>query len=433
MKIAIAGAGYVGLVTAACFAEMGNEVICVDIDESKITKLNSSQIPFYEPGLKELIEKNRKKKRMSFTMDLKSAVRASEVVFICVGTPPRENGEADLSYVEEVARTVAEVMDSYKVIVEKSTVPVQTGEKLFKTIKAYGRDKAEFDVVSNPEFLREGSAISDFMKPDRIVVGCESEKARKIMKKLYAPLKATIIFTDIKSAEIIKHASNSFLATKISFINSISNICELAGADVEKVAEGMGLDKRIGRPFLNAGIGYGGFCFPKDSEAFIRIAEKLGYDFRLLKATQEINKDQVKHFVKKVEKSMWVVKGKNIGILGLAFKPNTDDMRFAPSIDIVNELQKEGAIIKVYDPEAMEKSKALFKGISYANGPYEAARGADAILILTEWDEFKKLDLKKIKASMKHPLVVDGRNIYNPDEMKRLGFMYVSMGRKEIH
>ena len=280
MKIAVVGTGYVGLVTGACFAELGNEVICVDIDEDKIIKLNNNIIPIYEPGLEELVARNRE--RLKFTTELKKAIKESEIIFICVGTPPKQNGEADLSHVEDVARTIAEVMDSYKIIVEKSTVPVETGEKVAKSIRAYNLHNVDFDVVSNPEFLREGSAVNDFMQPDRIVIGTESEKAKKMMEKLYSPLKAPIIFTDIKSAEIIKHASNSFLATKISFINAIANICELAGADVEKVAEGMGYDKRIGRAFLNAGIGYGGFCFPKDAEAFIRIAEKLGYDFKLL-------------------------------------------------------------------------------------------------------------------------------------------------------
>ena len=286
MKITVAGAGYVGLVTGACFAELGNDVICVDIDQDKINKLNQNIIPIYEPGLEELAIRNKKEGRLTFTTDLKNAIKESGIIFICVGTPPKENGEADLSYVDSVARTIAEVMDSYKVIVEKSTVPVQTGEEVKHTIKAYNSHNVEFDVVSNPEFLREGSAVNDFMKPDRIVVGCESEKAKKIMQKIYEPLKAPILFTDIKSSEIIKHASNSFLATKISFINAIANICELSGADVEKVAEGMGLDKRIGRSFLNAGIGYGGFCFPKDAEAFIRISEKLGYDFKFLKVVQ---------------------------------------------------------------------------------------------------------------------------------------------------
>jgi len=432
MKIAVAGAGYVGLVTAACFAELGNNVICVDIDESKIRKLNNNQIPIYEPGLEALIARNKKEGRLIFTTDLKDAIKKSEIIFICVGTPPKGNGEADLSYVENVARTIADVMDSYKLIAEKSTVPVQTGEKVSKTIMAYNLHKVDFDVVSNPEFLREGSAVNDFMHPDRIIVGCESERAKKIMEKLYSPLKALILFTDIKSAEIIKHASNSFLATKISFINAIANICELAGADVEKVAEGVGLDKRIGRAFLNAGIGYGGSCFPKDIEAFVRIAEKLGYDFKFLKSTQEINQEQRRHFIKKIEKALWVVKGKTIGVLGLAFKPNTDDMRLAPSIDIIGALQKEGAKIKAYDPEAMDKSKQILEDVEYCEDPYDVAENSDALLILTEWEEFMELDLNKVKSLLKHPLIIDGRNIYNPEDMKSLGFTYVSIGRKDV-
>src|SRR3989344_1419114 len=432
MKIAVVGAGYVGLVTGACFAELGNDVVCVDIDEGKISKLNQDIIPIFEPGLEELLIKNRKKGKISFTTDLKKTIKESEIIFICVGTPPKKNGEADLSYVEDVARTIADVMDSYKIIVEKSTVPVETGDKIAKSIKSYNAHKVDFDVVSNPEFLREGSAVNDFMHPDRIVIGCESERAKDIMKKLYSPLKAPIIFTDIKSAEIIKHASNSFLAAKISFINAIASICEAAGADVEKVAEGMGYDKRIGRGFLDAGIGYGGFCFPKDAEAFIRISEKLGYDFKMLKAVQEINAMQKKNFVKKIEKALWVVKGKTIGVLGLAFKPNTDVMRFAPSIDIIQELQKEGAKIKAYDPEAMQKAGQIFNDIAYFNSPYETAAGSDALVILTEWKEFKEIDLKRIKPLMKHPLIIDGRNIYNPEEMRKEGFVYISIGRKEV-
>ena len=432
MKITVAGAGYVGLVTGACFAELGNDVICVDIDQDKINKLNQNIIPIYEPGLEELAIRNKKEGRLTFTTDLKNAIKESGIIFICVGTPPKENGEADLSYVDSVARTIAEVMDSYKVIVEKSTVTVQTGEEVKHTIKAYNSHNVEFDVVSNPEFLREGSAVNDFMKPDRIVVGCESEKAKKIMQKIYEPLKAPILFTDIKSSEIIKHASNSFLATKISFINAIANICELSGADVEKVAEGMGLDKRIGRSFLNAGIGYGGFCFPKDAEAFIRISEKLGYDFKLLREVQEINSNQRKNFVQKIEKALWVIKGKTIGILGLAFKPNTDDMRFAPSLDIISQLQKEGAIIKAYDPEAIDRAKSALKDVYYCNNPYDVAKDADALVIITEWNEFKQLDFKKIKSLMRNSLIIDGRNIYNPEELKQEGFSYISIGRKEV-
>jgi len=432
MKIAIVGTGYVGLVTGTCLADLGNEVVCVDIDGEKIKSLNKGIIPIYEPGLDGLVAKNKKAGRLEFTSNLKKSIKECSVVFICVGTPPKENGEADLSYVENVARAIAEAMDSYKVIVEKSTVPVETGEKVARTIRAYNVHKADFDVVSNPEFLREGNAVNDFMHPDRIVIGCENERSRNVMKELYSPLNAPIIFTDIKSAEIIKHASNSFLATKISFINAIANICELAGADIEKVSEGMGFDKRIGRSFLNAGIGYGGSCFPKDVDAFVRIAEKFGYDFRLLKAVQEINNAQRANFMKKIEKALWVVKGKTIGVLGLAFKPNTDHMRLAPSIDIIFQLQKEGAKIKAYDPEAMQKAGQIFNDIAYFNSPYETAAGSDALVILTEWKEFKEIDLKRIKPLMKHPLIIDGRNIYNPEEMRKEGFVYISIGRKEV-
>jgi len=420
------------LVTGTCLADLGNEVVCVDIDGEKIKSLNKGIIPIYEPGLDGLVAKNKKAGRLEFTSNLKKSIKECSVVFICVGTPPKENGEADLSYVENVARAIAEAMDSYKVIVEKSTVPVETGEKVARTIRAYNVHKADFDVVSNPEFLREGNAVNDFMHPDRIVIGCENERSRNVMKELYSPLNAPIIFTDIKSAEIIKHASNSFLATKISFINAIANICELAGADIEKVSEGMGFDKRIGRSFLNAGIGYGGSCFPKDVDAFVRIAEKFGYDFRLLKAVQEINNAQRANFMKKIEKALWVVKGKTIGVLGLAFKPNTDDMRLAPSIDIIFQLQKEGAKIKAYDPEAMQKAGQIFNDIAYFNSPYETAAGSDALVILTEWKEFKEIDLKRIKPLMKHPLIIDGRNIYNPEEMRKEGFVYISIGRKEV-
>ena len=411
MKLGFIGTGNMA---AALIKSMrlGNKIISSDKNEEKL-----------QAAEKEL--------EIKTTNGNKTVCSNSEIIFICVGTPPKENGEADLSFVENVARIISDAMDSYKLIVEKSTVPVQTGEKVAKTIKAYNIHKADFDVVSNPEFLREGSAVNDFMKPDRIVVGCESDRAKQMMEKLYSPLKAPIIFTDIKSAEIIKHASNSFLATKISFINAIANICELAGADVEKVSEGMGFDKRIGRAFLNAGIGYGGFCFPKDAEAFIRISEKLGYDFKMLKAVQEINNEQRKHFARKIEKALWVVKDKTIGILGLAFKPNTDDMRFAPSIDIIKELQRGGAKIKSYDPEAMEKAKHILNDIVYCKNPYDAAKDADALVIITEWDEFREMDLKRIKSLMRHPLIIDGRNMYNPEEIKKDGFMYISIGRKD--
>lgn len=433
MKIAVIGTGYVGLTTGTCLSELGNDVICVDIVKEKIDMLNDGKIPIYEPGLKELVDKNRKKGRLNFTTDIKKAINSSEIIFICVGTPPRPNGEADLSYVEDVARTIAEHMGSYKIIVEKSTVPVETGEKVAETIRQNIKGKIDFDVISNPEFLREGSAVYDTFNPDRIVIGTDSKKAQDLMKKLYGPLKAPIIITDIKSAEIIKHASNSFLATKISFINAIANICEAAGADIEKVAEGMGYDKRIGKGFLNAGIGYGGFCFPKDADAFIRISEKLGYDFKLLRTVQEINKDRVRIFLEKVENAVWNLKDKTIGVWGLAFKSDTDDMRFAQSIDIIRSLIKEGAKIKAYDPEATNNAKKTFKdidNIEYVDTLYEAAKNVDCLLLLTEWKEFKEADLKRIKKSMNNPLIIDGRNLYDPKTMKHFGFTYISIGRR---
>lgn len=431
LDIAVIGTGYVGLVAGTCFADMGNKVFCVDIDAKKIEILNSGKCPIFEPGLEPLIEKNVKAKRLFFTTDIKKAIKESKVIFIAVGTPPKPNGDADLSFVENVARTIAENSDENKIVVEKSTVPVETGEKILEVLRRYNPHNVEFDVVSNPEFLREGSAVKDFLFPDRIVIGTDSEKAREIMKKLYAPLKAKILFTDVKSAEIIKHASNSFLAAKISFINAVSNVCEKTGADIKMVAEGMGFDKRIGRAFLNAGIGYGGFCFPKDVEAFIRISEKHGYDFKLLKEVQGINEQQRKCFVKKIEKELWNLSGKKIGVLGLAFKPNTDDMRFAPSIEIIQMLQAEGAKIFAVDPVAEERAKSIFNGIEFCGNAYEAAKDAEALLLLTEWQEFSELDFKKIKSLMKTPFVFDGRNFLDSEKLKKLGFKYFGVGLRD--
>ncbi|MFA5335526.1 MAG: UDP-glucose/GDP-mannose dehydrogenase family protein, partial [Candidatus Omnitrophota bacterium] len=359
MKIAVIGAGYVGLVTAACLADLGNDVICNDIDSKKISKLNRGVIPIYEPGLDDLVKRNRREKRIKFTTNLRSTVESSEVIFIAVGTPPKDSGEADLTHIEAVVRDIARYMKSYHLVVEKSTTPVETGVWIKKTLESYARKGVKFDVASNPEFLREGSAIGDFMHPDRIIIGVESKKAEAILTELYRPLGSEIIVTNINSAEIIKHASNSFLATKISFINAVANICEKSGADVEEVARGMGLDKRIGRSFLDAGIGFGGFCFPKDIEAFIHISEKLGYNFELLKSVKRINEAQRLLLVKKVEKAVWNIKGKTIGVLGLAFKPNTDDMRFAPSLTIIEKLKQEGAHIKAYDPQSMARARQL--------------------------------------------------------------------------
>ncbi len=432
MNIAVVGSGYVGLVSGACFASLGNQVICVDIDQKKIAMLKKGKAPIYEPGLEELINESLKKKTISFTTDLKSAVRKSDLIFIAVGTPPRANGEADLSYVENVARTVAKEINSYKLIIEKSTVPVQTGEWIKQTVERYARKGAPFDVASNPEFLREGSAVHDFMNPDRIILGVESKKAEKMLTELYKPFKAIVVVTDIKSAEIIKHASNSFLATKISFINAISNICDAAKADIEKVALGIGLDKRIGKSFLSPGIGFGGFCFPKDLSAFIRIGEKLGYDFELLRAVERINEDQKQYFLKKIEGALWNISSKTIGVLGLAFKPNTDDMRFAPSVDIIAALQAQGAKIKAFDPHAMGKARLQLKNVEYCKDSYSVCKGSDCLVILTEWNEFKELDLKKVKKLLSQPVVVDGRNIYDPAKMKQLGFRYFSIGRPQI-
>src|SRR3989344_5000357 len=432
MKIAVIGTGYVGLGTTAVFAEMGHDVVGADADQAKVDNLNRGIMPIFEPGLKEMVMRNMKGKRLKFTSNNREAIQHGEVIFVCVGTPPRVTGETDLKYILSVAKEIAETIDTYKVIVHKSTVPVETGEKVKKIIKENLRNDVEFDVVSNPEFLMEGTAINDTLNPDRIVIGAESERAVGIMKQIYSSIKAPMIITDIKSAELIKHASNAFLSTKIYFINSVARICELSGADVEKVAEGMGYDKRIGRSFLNAGIGYGGFCFPKDSQAFIKIAENYGYDYKLLKATNEINEEQKKKFVEKVRKALNGVDGKTLAVLGLAFKPDTDDMRFAPSTYIIGRLQEKGAKIRAYDPVAMDKAKNPLSNVSFCRDPYEASKGADALLILTEWNEFKEMDLKKIKSLLKDPLIIDGRNIYNLITMEKEGFRYISIGRKEV-
>jgi UDPglucose 6-dehydrogenase len=429
MNISIIGSGYVGLVTGACFAELGNKVICADCNVKKISHLKKGIVPIYEPGLEELIKLNLKNKRLKFTSSIKSAVRASEVIFIAVGTPALENGEADLTGIENVARGIAQNMDAYRLIVEKSTVPVETCAWIKKTILTYVKKKYKFDVVSNPEFLREGSAINDFTHPDRIVLGVESAKAKQIMASLYQPLNAPILVTNIKSAELIKHASNAFLATKISFINAIARICDKVGADVKEVACGMGLDNRIGRHFLHAGIGYGGSCFPKDLEAFINIAGKLGYDFALLKAVKKTNEEQKKFVLQKIKDELWVVKDKTIAVLGLAFKPNTDDLRNAPSVDLVNALIQEGAKVKVYDPKAMSKARELLKDVIFCNDLYQAAKAADCLVVATEWNEFKELDFIRLKKTLKRPLVIDARNIYEPKLLKELGFTYIGVGR----
>jgi UDPglucose 6-dehydrogenase len=429
VKLSIVGTGYVGLVTGACFAEVGHQVVCVDNDLKKVALLQAGGIPIYEPGLEELVKKNVAAGRLRFTGEIADGVKNSDVVFIAVPTPPRPDGSVDMSFVERVAREIAGAMTEYKIVVDKSTVPVKTGEKVAETIRRYNKHKLDVDVVSNPEFLREGCAVQDLMQPDRVVIGVANDRPVAKMKEIYEPFHAPIIITDINSAELIKHACNSFLALKISYINAIAAICEASGANVEDVAHGMGLDKRIGRAFLNAGLGYGGSCFPKDLSAFVHIADQLGYDFRLLKEVQRINADQIQRFLKKIHDTLWIVKDKTIGVLGLAFKPNTDDMRLAPSIEVIRALQKEGARIRAYDPKAMEKAKECLPDIEYCDSAYAAARDADALVICTEWEEFRQLDLEKLRSIMAHPTVIDGRNLYDPKRMADLGFTYKSVGR----
>ncbi|MFC2050551.1 UDP-glucose dehydrogenase family protein [Chloroflexota bacterium] len=428
-NICVIGVGHVGLVAGACFAELGNNVICADDDTRKIDGLKKYVLPFYEPGLEAMVQQNAAKGRLSFVYRLEDGVISSEIIFIAVGTPQKTNGAADLTSIENVTRRIAAAADGYKLIVEKSTVPIRTWEWINKTIIASCRQGLNYEIACNPEFMREGSAIEDFMKPDRIVLGVNSERAAKQLTDLYQPICAPLVITDVSTAELIKHASNSFLAMKISYINAVATICEKTGADVMKVAEGMGLDKRIGKGFLNAGIGYGGYCFPKDVAAFIKMADENGYDFELLKAVQVINNSQRKQILRKAKEALWNLKGKAIGILGLSYKPDTDDMREAPSVYIIGELLKRGVSIKAYDPQAMETAKNLLPGIDYCRGPYEAARGCDALLILTEWEEFKNLDLSRIKNLLKQPIIIDGRNIFDPMDMKALGFIYSGIGR----
>ncbi|NQS88307.1 UDP-glucose/GDP-mannose dehydrogenase family protein [Patescibacteria group bacterium] len=444
MNICIIGTGYVGLVTGACLSEVGHKVICVDNNERKIAMLKEGKIPIYEAGLEELVQSNKTQRRLKFTTSIKEGVGVSDVIFICVGTPPKQGGEADLTGVEKVTRKIARCAKSPKLIVEKSTVPVKTGKWIKRVFKMYN-SQVEFDIASNPEFLREGTAISDFLNPDRIVVGVESKKAENTLRKIYEPIinhkfnfslrepsspyPVPVVVTDIQSAEIIKHASNSFLAMKISYINAIADICEKVGADVERVAEGMGLDRRVGRHFLKAGLGFGGFCFPKDLQAFIRIAKDLNYDFALLREVERINRERPKLLVKKIKDALWIIKDKTIGILGLSFKPGTDDMRFAPSLEVIDILQKEGARIKVYDPASMKKAKKLLPHIVFTRNPYDAIEGANALLILTEWNEFKTLNFFRIKKLMINPVIVDGRNMFDPLKMREAGFIYKCMGR----
>ncbi len=432
MKIGVVGAGYVGLVTGACLAHLGHTVTCVDQDKAKIRTLKAGKIPFFEPGLWEMVHENVSAKRLFFTTEISRIVNHCEILFISVNTPSKPNGEADLRFVEKVSKQIATHLRRYCLIVEKSTIPVGTGEWVRKTIKRNVKKNVHFDVASNPEFLREGSAIHDFLQPDRIVIGVSGERAEKIFRTLYGSFKAPIIMTDIKSAELIKHAANSFLATKISFTNAVSRICDAVGADIEKVTLGMGMDTRIGKQFLKAGIGFGGSCFPKDVSAFLHISEKLGARFDLLEDVLRINDSQAKYFVEKIKSSMKTLRGKTIGVLGLAFKPDTDDMRSAPSIPIIQMLQKEGARVKAYDPQAAAKAAAILPEVDYVATPYGVGQGAHAIAVLTEWSEFLNLDWEHLKKSMKGRFFFDGRNMFPPAEMKKQGFRYFSIGRPSV-
>lgn len=433
MKITVFGAGYVGLVTGACLSDLGNDVILVDINEEKINNLNKIILPIYEPGLEEIIRRNYDKKRLFFTTDSALAIKNAEIIFIAVGTPQAEDGRADLTAVRSVASNIGKYINNYKIIVNKSTVPVGSGDLVANIISANQEgEKIDFDVISNPEFLREGCAIQDFMQPDRIIIGSPNNKASQIIVDLYNPLETTVLVMDVRSAEMVKYASNSFLATKISFINEIANICELVGADVGLVAGGMGLDKRIAHGFLHAGIGFGGSCFPKDCQALIKTAKEVNYDFKILRSTLETNYIQRTYFIQKINNILGNLNGRRLGALGLSFKSNTDDMRDAPSINIINELVKNGAQITAFDPVAMEEAKKYIFGINYATSSYQAAEGSEALIILTDWNEFKQLDLLKIKELLSSPVIIDGRNIYVPEKMKDLGFKYYAVGRGEV-
>ena len=434
MDVSIIGSGYVGLVTGACFAEVGHNVTCVDNDARKIETLRAGKVPIYEPGLEELIHRNVSAQRLRFTGSIKEGVENSQVVFIAVPTPPQHDGSVDLSFIEKVAREIAGVLTDYRVIVDKSTVPVKTGEKVAESIKRYNRHRAKFDVVSNPEFLREGCAVSDLMQPDRIVIGAQSEHAVDVMKKVYEPFMAPMLVTDINSAELIKHAANSFLALKISYINAVSAICEASGADVEKVADGIGMDRRIGRHFLNAGIGYGGSCFPKDIAAFITISDRLGVPFALLKEVQRINAAQKDRFLKAIRDTLWVLREKQIAVWGLTFKPDTDDVRSSVAIDLVADMLREGAHVSVYDPKGMERACELttIKGARFCQSPLEAAIDAEALVIATEWAEFTNVDLTAVKERMTTPIIFDGRNLFDPATMGKVGFHYHSIGRPPV-
>ena len=450
MQIAIVGTGYVGLVAAACFAELGHEITCVDNDANKIELLQSGNVPIHEEFLPELLAKHRDR-RLRFTCELRGALAGASAVFIAVGTPATEQGEADMSYVEAVSREIARTLDGYKVVVEKSTVPIFTHDWVRRVMLLNGAPPHSFDVASNPEFLREGSAVRDFLYPDRIVLGVDNQRCAAVLHEIYEPLTSgsyyryegrvpgpadrlpPVIVTSAKSAELIKHASNAFLATKVSFINAVANICEAVGADIKEVCEGIGADSRIGKKFLNPGIGYGGSCFPKDLKAFHAVARECGYDFRLLEEVSRVNQDQLQRFVRKVKRALWTLRGKRLAVLGLAFKGGTDDVRESPALSVVEMLLREGCEIRVYDPAAMDRARAVLqeRRITYCESPYDAAIGADALLILTDWKEFSALDLERLRSALAYPIVVDGRNLYDAATMAAAGFIYCSIGRPD--
>ena len=449
MRLSVVGCGYVGLVTGACLAEAGHEVICTDIDEQRIAKLQAGGVPIYEQHLDKILESARSAGKISYTSNAGEAIRSSDAIFICVGTPPKENGDADLSAIDHVARQIATEARTPKLVIEKSTVPARTGLELRRALTAYSRNSGlAFRVVSNPEFLREGTAVSDFLHPDRIVVGVEDEASARDMREIYRPIlersfqcpvhngvcppgdAVNLLITTINSAELIKHASNSFLALKISYANVIADLCEKIGADVEEVTHAMGLDPRIGEQFLRAGLGFGGFCFPKDLQAFVHLAGTVGVDFDILKAAERVNKQRIERFFEKVRRALWVVKGKRVAVLGLAFKANTDDIRFSPALEVVKELLRQGAQVQATDPEAISRAKTLFPEASYHEDPYDALRDAEAALVCTEWDVFRNLDWERAGKLMARRLVVDGRNLYSPSRMRGLGFEYHSFGRE---
>jgi UDPglucose 6-dehydrogenase len=450
VKLAVIGCGYVGLVSGSCLAEAGHDVVATDNDTARIATLQAGKIPIYEPNLDKLLDTVVREGRLRFTADTAEAVRGADIIFICVGTPPTETGEADLSAIDNVARLIAQVSTSPKLVIEKSTVPAQTGEQLKRALQVYTRDAgASFRVASNPEFLREGTAVLDFFHPDRIVIGVEDKESEQQLRELYAPIlegrfrcpvhepncppAATpdFVVTTIASAELIKHASNSFLGLKISYANVLADLCERLGGNVDEVTRAVGLDPRIGGQFLKAGLGFGGFCLPKDIQAFIKLADRAGVDFSLLKEAERVNKQRVDQLLDKVKKALWVMKQKQIGVLGIAFKPNTDDIRLAPAIEVIRRLLAEGATVRATDPEAMTRARAVFPDLHYSADPYEIARGADALLLLTEWEQYRRLDWKRVHSEMARPLIVDARNMLRPAEMRALGFEYMSFGRPD--